>query len=116
MLDTFLWYHYLVKGYGYFIFYFMVGLRAIYVLPPHGAWVPEASGGREADVERRLDATELLRRELREMKTVIQSLVSSVSSASTSQQGAQHVASTSRLGAAPPGTSTVSSGLPAGET
>ena len=63
----------------------------------------------EANVERRLDATEPLRRELREMRTLIQSLVPSVV-ASTSHQGAPPVVSTSRQGAAPPATATVSSG------
>ena len=70
----------------------------------------------EANVERRIDATELLRRELREMPTLIQSLVpivvaSTSQGASTRHQGAPPVASTSRQGAAPPVTATVSSDL-----
>ena len=74
----------------------------------------------EADIERRLDATEHLRREMREMRTLIESLVSQpvVAStsqgapvASTSQQGAPPVASSSHQSAAPIASSSVTSGL-----
>ena len=74
----------------------------------------------EADIERRLDATEHLRREMREMKTLLQTLVSQpvVAStsqgapvASTSQQGAPPVALPSRQSAAPIASSSVTPGL-----
>ena len=75
---------------------------------------------REANIERRLDATEQLRGEMREMRTLLESLVPSVAAstsqgASTSQQGAPRVsspvASTSRQGVALIAIATVSSGL-----
>ena len=53
---------------------------------------------READIERRLDATEHLRREMHEMRTLIETLVPQPGAASTSQ-GAP-VASTRQSGLA----------------
>ena len=65
----------------------------------------------EADIERRLDATEHLRREMREMRTLIETLVPQPVTASTSQQGAPPVASSSHQSAAPIASSSVTPGL-----
>ena len=65
----------------------------------------------EADIERRLDATEHLRREMREMRTLIETLVPQPVTASTSLQGAPPVASSSHQSAAPIASSSVTPGL-----
>ena len=74
----------------------------------------------EADIDQCLDATEQLRREMREMRTLLESLVPSVAAStsqgvSTSQQGAPRVASpvasTSRQRVAPIATANQASGL-----
>ena len=66
----------------------------------------------EADIERRLDATEHLRREMREMRTLIETLVPQPVTASTSHQGAPPVASSSHQSAAQIASSSVTPGLP----